>query len=222
MTTGLTDGGTHNGQVRLGITGGIGSGKSYVAHLLEEGWNVPVYDCDREAKRITAGSEDIRQALTRLVGDGLWQQGVMQKAVLAAYLFASPDHAAQVNAIIHPAVRADFLRWAYDHRHDPVVAMESAILCESGFHTLVDSLMLVDAPTEVRLRRAMSRDGASREQVLARMARQDSTEARRLARFVIQNGGDQAAPLQAQLQHVMEALRGPLTIEQDNNKQTNI
>ncbi len=229
MTSMRTDCGTMHepceprlGQVRLGITGGIGSGKSYVAHLLESGWNVPIYDCDREAKRITAESENIRQALARLVGDGLWQQGVMQKAVLAAYLFASPDHAAQVNAIIHPAVRADFLRWADSHRHDPVVAMESAILCESGFHTLVDSLMLVEAPMEVRLQRAMSRDGASRDQVLARMARQDSTQARRLARFVIHNGGVRDEALQAQLQHVMEALQNERSIEQDNNKQTNI
>ena len=206
----------HPGQIRLGITGGIGSGKSYVAQMLQARWEVPVYDCDSEAKRLTAESDDIRTALTQLVGDHLWQQGQMQKPVLAAYLFASPEHAAQVNAIIHPAVRRDFLRWADAHSRSPVVAIESAILCESGFHTLVDSILLVDAPLEVRLQRAMLRDGASRQQVMARMARQDSAQARQLARFTVINdgGGDQL--LQACLESIVTQLQAEAGAMQDN------
>ena len=206
----------HPGQIRLGITGGIGSGKSYVAQMLQARWDVPVYDCDSEAKRLTAESDDIRTALTQLVGDHLWQQGQMQKPVLAAYLFASPEHAAQVNAIIHPAVRRDFLRWADAHSRSPVVAIESAILCESGFHTLVDSILLVDAPLEVRLQRAMLRDGASRQQVMARMARQDSAQARQLARFTVINdgGGDQL--LQACLESIVTQLQTEAGAMQDN------
>lgn len=206
----------HPGQIRLGITGGIGSGKSYVAQMLQARWDVPVYDCDSEAKRLTAESDDIRTALTQLVGDHLWQQGQMQKPVLAAYLFASPEHAAQVNAIIHPAVRRDFLRWADAHSRSPVVAIESAILCESGFHTLVDSILLVDAPIEVRLQRAMLRDGASRQQVMARMARQDSAQARQLARFTVINdgGGDQL--LQACLESIVTQLQAEAGAMQDN------
>lgn len=206
----------HPGQIRLGITGGIGSGKSYVAQMLQACWDVPVYDCDSEAKRLTAESDDIRTALTQLVGDHLWQQGQMQKPVLAAYLFASPEHAAQVNAIIHPAVRRDFLRWADAHSRSPVVAIESAILCESGFHTLVDSILLVDAPLEVRLQRAMLRDGASRQQVMARMARQDSAQARQLARFTVINdgGGDQL--LQACLESIVTQLQAEAGAMQDN------
>ena len=73
----------HPGQIRLGITGGIGSGKSYVAQMLQARWDVPVYDCDSEAKRLTAESDDIRTALTQLVGDHLWQQGQMLKPMLA-------------------------------------------------------------------------------------------------------------------------------------------
>lgn len=206
----------HPGQIRLGITGGIGSGKSYVAQMLQARWEVPVYDCDSEAKRLTAESDDIRTALTQLVGDHLWQQGQMQKPVLAAYLFASPEHAAQVNAIIHPAVRRDFLCWADAHSRSPVVAIESAILCESGFHTLVDSILLVDAPLEVRLQRAMLRDGASRQQVKARMARQDSAQARQLARFTVTNdgGGDQL--LQACLESIVTQLQAEAGAMQDN------
>lgn len=206
----------HSGQIRLGITGGIGSGKSYVAQMLQARWDVPVYDCDSEAKRLTAESDDIRTALTQLVGDHLWQQGQMQKPVLAAYLFASPEHAVQVNAIIHPAVRRDFLCWADAHNRSPVVAIESAILCESGFHTLVDSILLVDAPLEVRLQRAMLRDGASRRQVMARMARQDSAQARQLARFTVINdgGGDQL--LQACLESIVTQLQAEAGAMQDN------
>lgn len=206
----------HPGQIRLGITGGIGSGKSYVAQMLQARWDVPVYDCDSEAKRLTAESDDIRTALTQLVGDHLWQQGQMQKPVLAAYLFASPEHAAQVNAIIHPAVRRDFLRWTDAHSRSPVVAIESAILCESGFHTLVDSILLVDAPLEVRLQRAMLRDGASRQQVMARMARQDSAQARQLARFTVINDGGGDQPLQACLESIVTQLQAEAGAMQDN------
>lgn len=206
----------HPGQVRLGITGGIGSGKSYVAQMLQARWDVPVYDCDSEAKRLTAESDDIRTALTQLVGDHLWQQGQMQKPVLAAYLFASPEHAVQVNAIIHPAVRRDFLCWADAHSRSPVVAIESAILCESGFHTLVDSILLVDAPLEVRLQRAMLRDGASRRQVMARMARQDSAQARQLARFTVINDGGNDQLLQACLESIVTQLQAEAGAMQDN------
>ena len=206
----------HPGQIRLGITGGIGSGKSYVAQMLQARWDVPVYDCDSEAKRLTAESDDIRTALTQLVGDHLWQQGQMQKPVLAAYLFASPEHAAQVNAIIHPAVRRDFLRWTDAHSRSPVVAIESAILCESGFHTLVDSILLVDAPLEVRLQRAMLRDGASRRQVMARMARQDSAQARQLARFTVINDGGNDQLLQACLESIVTQLQAEAGAMQDN------
>lgn len=206
----------HPGQIRLGITGGIGSGKSYVAQMLQARWDVPVYDCDSEAKRLTAESDDIRTALTQLVGDHLWQQGQMQKPVLAAYLFASPEHAVQVNAIIHPAVRRDFLRWTDAHSRSPVVAIESAILCESGFHTLVDSILLVDAPLEVRLQRAMLRDGASRRQVMARMARQDSAQARQLARFTVINDGGGDQPLQACLESIVTQLQAEAGAMQDN------
>lgn len=206
----------HPGQIRLGITGGIGSGKSYVAQMLQARWDVPVYDCDSEAKRLTAESDDIRTALTQLVGDHLWQQGQMQKPVLAAYLFASPEHAAQVNAIIHPAVRRDFLGWTDAHSRSPVVAIESAILCESGFHTLVDSILLVDAPLEVRLQRAMLRDGASRQQVMARMARQDSAQARQLARFTVINDGGGDQPLQACLESIVTQLQAEAGAMQDN------
>ncbi len=118
----------------IGITGGIGSGKSYVAHLLASRFGVPVYDCDREAKRLNVDSTRIREALTLLVGPTVYAaDGSLCRKVLADYLFSSADNARKVNAIVHPVVADDFLQWAKDKR---LVAIESAILFESGFDRL--------------------------------------------------------------------------------------
>lgn len=200
----------HPGQIRMGITGGIGSGKSYVSHMLHTEWGVPVYDCDSRAKYLTTHSQQIREALVALVGEHLWHQGCMQKAVLAEYLFANEEHAAQVNAIIHPAVWQDFLQWASNHARCPVVAMESAILCQSGFHKLVDCVMLVDCDPQVRIRRAMARDGAQEAQIRARMALQSNEQALQMARFIVHNDDEPQEPLRHQLERVMGVLHQEL------------
>lgn len=207
-------------QIRLGITGGIGSGKSYVSHMLAEEWSVPVYDCDSRAKHLTAHSEQIREALVSIVGEHLWQDGILQKTVLAEYLFASKEHAAQVNAIIHPAVWQDFLAWAEEHAQHPVVAMESAILCESGFHQLVDCIMLVDCDEEVRIGRAMARDGADARQIRARMALQTDALAREAARYVIHNDDHPQIPLKQQLDRVMDDLQKELLRRKNLHQET--
>lgn len=171
----------------LGITGGIGSGKSYVCRQMTEWLNIPVYDCDSQAKRLTATNEDIRRALVALVGPGVYDDhGQLQKGVLAAYLFASDDHARSVNGIIHPAVRRDFLQWV-ERQHAPVVALESAILYESGLDELVDKVVFVDASRETRIERCIRRDGCTRQQVLERMERQNSDLARERAHIIIRN-----------------------------------
>ena len=212
------------GQIRIGITGGIGSGKSYVARLMSEYWHVPVYDCDTEAKRLTLSSEKIRKQLTKLVGKELWHDGQMQKNVLADYLFASSAHATQVNAIIHPVVREDFLCWA-DSLICPVVAIESAILYESGFYTLADYVILVEASKDVRLERAMARDGASKSQVERRMAQQQTSLATESATFIIRNDTVSDENLLEQLKDVMtklQMLRKKDTDESQNVNKTDI
>ncbi|MDR0939460.1 MAG: dephospho-CoA kinase [Mediterranea sp.] len=180
---------------KIGITGGIGSGKSVVARLLET-MGVPVYISDVEAKRLTQSDQRIRQELTALVGDEVYlPDGQLNRLLLAKYLFGDQARAGAVNAIIHPQVKEDFRRWA-GQRPDgsrDLVAMESAILIESGFRDEVDLLVTVYAPLDLRIRRATSRDGASREQVLARVeAQMDDDEKRALADFVIQNDGKAA------------------------------
>ena len=186
----------------IGITGGIGSGKSYVSQWLASRFRIPVYDCDREAKRLML-KPAMRSALTQLVGAEAYQpDGQLNKPFLAAYLFASPDHAAAVNAIVHPAVKRDFLRWA--QRHRGLVAVESAILVEAGFTEVVDKVIVVEAPLPLRLQRVMERDGATEQQVRARIARQiTDDERRRCADLVIVNDGSDFAPqLTAFIEHL--------------------
>lgn len=175
--------------MRIGITGGIGSGKSFVCRLLAER-GVPVYSCDEEAGRLMENHPDIREALVGLLGTEVYTgEGRLNKPLLAAWLFASSGHAEQVNAIVHPVVKRDFVAWAR-RQTVPVVAVESAILFEAGMDTLVDRVLLVDAPREVRLRRTMSRDRATREQVEHRMDCQMPDEERRLrAGDILYNDG---------------------------------
>lgn len=164
--------------IKIGITGGIGSGKSVVSKLLRA-MSIPVYLSDDEAKRLTASDETIRKELTALLGDELYQGNVLNKSLLAGYLFASPENAARVNAIIHPVVKQDFRRWCKENASSFILAMESAILIEAGFAPEVDAVVMVYAPKEVRIRRAMKRDGASRKQIEQRIQNQMDDEVKR-------------------------------------------
>lgn len=176
----------------LGITGGIGSGKSVVAKCLQI-MGIPVYNCDSEAKRLNNTHPDIRRALCQLVGAHVYHSdGTLDKTVLAAYLFATPKHVTEVNAIIHPIVKEDFLQWKI-RQHTPWVAIESAILYESGFAHLADEVMTVHAPDEVRISRACLRDNASVETIRGRMAHQLSDKEREeKADYTLQNDGNRA------------------------------
>ncbi len=191
--------------VILGITGGIGSGKSYISSLLHKQMNVPVYDCDTEAKRLICEDDTIRQKLTELAGASVYRNGELQKNVLADYLFASQQHVQQVNAIVHPAVRKDIGKWV-KQQDSPVVAVESAILYESGFDTLVDKVLFVKAPLELRIQRSMKRDGSTREQVEARIGMQQSEQQQKKADFVIDNGTEGKKDLLDALQGVLKKI----------------
>jgi dephospho-CoA kinase len=183
---------------KIAITGGIGSGKSFVGRLLVRR-GIPVYIADDEAKRLTVTDPLIRSRLTALVGADVYlADGSLNKPLLAQYLFDGPDHVRQVNAIIHPRVKQDFKAWAEAQTNVTTVAMESAILYEAGFEDTVDAVVMVYAPRALRLQRAMARDGATREQIERRMAAQmTDEEKRRRATYVVVNDGVQS--LDAQL-----------------------
>lgn len=192
-------------QITIGITGGIGSGKSYVSAIIREKFGIPVYDCDKEAKRLTASDAEIRRKLIQLVGPETFNGEELVRQHLADFLFGSEENARKVNAIIHPAVLRDFKQWARKQQQ-PVVALESAILFESGFNKSVDRVLFVDAPEEVRLRRAMQRDSATEQQISARMKMQQPELHRQQADYVVHNSSDDDTRLLVQLTEIINLI----------------
>ena len=192
-------------QITIGSTGGIGSGKSYVSAIIREKFGIPVYDCDKEAKRLTASDAEIRRKLIQLVGPETFNGEELVRQHLADFLFESKENARKVNAIIHPAVLRDFKQWARKQQQ-PIVAMESAILFESGFNKSVDRVLFVDAPEEVRLRRAMQRDSATEQQISARMKMQQPELHRQQADYVVHNSSDDDTRLLVQLTEIINLI----------------
>ncbi len=189
---------------KIGITGGIGSGKSVVSHLFELR-GIPVYISDTETKRLMVEDGRIRSDLISLLGEEVYAGAELNKPLLASYLFGAPQHAAQVNGIVHPRVKDDFRQWVTRQAAVPLVAMESAILLEAGFRGEVDVVVMVYAPLEVRMARAMQRDSASHAQIEQRIRSQmDDEEKRRLADFVIVNDGE--TPLIPQVLELITSL----------------
>jgi dephospho-CoA kinase len=177
--------------IKLGLTGGIGSGKSVVASLFEIA-GVPIYIADTESKRLTNTSPAIRTKLTGLFGEDLYVNGELNKKRLASLIFNDKDNLNRVNAIIHPEVNRDFLQWA-SRQQVPVCAIETAILFESGFDKHVDLSVMVYAPLEVRIERAVLRDKASYEEIIRRIRNQLPDEIKKeRADFIIYNDGKQA------------------------------
>ena len=168
--------------MKIGITGGIGSGKSYVCQRLKA-HGIDVYDCDAAAKRLIRTSTTIRQQLTALIGPEVYIGEQLNKSVMTRFLLESEANAKTIDQIVHPAVFRDFeesgMEW-----------MESAILYESGINQLVDRVIVVTAPEEVRIQRVMQRDGISREKTLQWIQRQwPQEEVRQRADYEIINDG---------------------------------
>ena len=165
--------------IRVGITGGIGSGKSTVCRLFAAK-GIPVYDSDSEAKRLMAA--ELRGAIEARFGRDIYREGELDRGRLATIVFADSQALADLNAIVHPAVMRDFAAWAERQTADYVV-LESAILYEAGLENAVDRVVAVLAPVELRVERACRRDGADPEAVRRRIAAQmdDDTLCRRAA-----------------------------------------
>ena len=176
--------------MKVGITGGIGSGKSYVCQRLEK-QGITVYDCDAAAKRLIRTSPDLRQQIISLVGS-------LDKAAMSRFLLASEANQQAMNAIIHPAVFRDFEASGIDW-------MESAILFESGARKLVDKAVVVTAPLEIRIQRVMLRDGITREKALQWVSCQWSQEeVKAHADYEIVNDGQ--ADIDSQIEQLIKDL----------------
>lgn len=170
----------------IGLTGGIGSGKTTVSGMFAE-LGVPVYNSDLEAKRLMQTSTSLRKKISALLGDEAYKGKSLQRPYIAGKVFKDADLLKKLNAIVHPAVKKHFRKWVA--RQDfPYVIQEAAILFENGSYTAFDSMILVTAPEEIRIGRIQERDGSTRESILERIGHQwkDDRKAA-LADYVIEN-----------------------------------
>lgn len=183
---------------KVAITGGIGSGKSFICQRLES-HGIEIYDCDRAAKRIIATSADVRLRLRTVVGDCVFNKdNSLNKTVLSAFLLKSESNAHLINSIVHPVVATDFI-------NSGLAWMECAILFSSGFNKYVDKVICVSAPIEVRIARIMKRDGITSAQAYEWVKRQLPQEVV-LARSDFEIINDGAHDVEMQIEKVLKIL----------------
>lgn len=177
--------------LRIGITGGIGSGKSTVTRIFNL-LDIPVFISDIESKILLDYDDKIRQKVVDSFGpDILSETGFVDRKKLATLVFSAPDKLQTLNAIMHPSVEQAFLLWANNQKNVPYVLKESAILFESGLHKHMDKNIVVVAPDLLRIKRVMQRDGLSLDEVQKRLNNQmPQSEKQNLANFVIENAED--------------------------------
>ena len=189
--------------LRIGLSGGIGSGKSTVAGILAK-MGYPVFYSDQEAKRLYDENPVLQKQLVDLFGPAIYRDGQLNKAFLAQQLFSSAELKAQVTALVHPLVRKAFEVWAQQQASD-LVFNEAAILFETGAYKDFDATVLVTAPIETRIERVQKRDLISREAVLQRIANQwPDSKKMNLTPYIITNDGQ---PLLQQIEDVISKLK---------------
>jgi len=171
---------------RVGLTGGIGSGKSTVAHVFEI-LGIPVYYADKEAKRLMNEDPDIRKQVIAHFGEEAYADNILNRRFLAEIVFKDKEKLRLLNSLVHPITIAKAEEWMQNH-NTPYVIKEAALIFESGSQEGLDYVIGVSAPLHVRIQRTMKRDGVSRDEVLRRMQHQiqESTKMR-LCDFVIRN-----------------------------------
>jgi len=170
----------------IGLTGGIGSGKTMVAEYFKS-LGIPVYIADKEARQLMT-SENIINALSNEFGKEILENGILNREKLAQLVFNNPKKLQKLNSIVHPEVKKHFDNWVEKHKNYPFIVKEAAILFESGSYKYCDTIITVTAPLETRLQRVMERDKTDRESVLKRIENQ-WTDEERIAKsnYVIHN-----------------------------------
>jgi dephospho-CoA kinase len=174
----------------IGITGGIGSGKSTIAKVFTS-MGYPVYNSDTRAKELINSNEKLINSIKLSFGDDLYNSQGLDRKKMASIVFNNPEKLELLNSIIHPAVGKDFEDWV-DSRNTSFVLKEAAILFETGIYKSLDKTILVSALQETRIKRVMKRDNTTQEEVLSRMKNQWSEEKKtKLADYVIDNSGNE-------------------------------
>ncbi len=172
--------------LKIGLTGGIGSGKSTVAHIFKV-LGIPVFDADKEAKEIMSSDPDLRAQLIRQFGKDTYIDGQLNRKYLSHIVFNDPFQLQQLNALVHPVTIAAAENWT-NAQTTPYTIKEAALFFEAGSAIGIDYMVGVFAPKHQRIKRVMDRDGFSREEVIQRMDKQIADEIKmRLCDFVIMN-----------------------------------
>jgi dephospho-CoA kinase len=176
---------------KVGITGGMGSGKTSACHLFEI-LGIPTYYADAEAKRLMVEDKTLVRQVTKLFGKQAYNEnGQLNRKHIATIAFADKSKLALLNALVHPAVGRDALRWFKSQKDCPFALQEAALLFESGNYKNMDFIIVVTAPIEVRIERVMKRDGITAQEVKARMNHQMEEQQKvKRANFVIYNDAD--------------------------------
>ena len=191
--------------IKIGITGGIGSGKSVVSELLKL-YDIPIYNADMEAKRLNDESPLIREKLTQYFGENLYASGKLDKQKFAQIIFNDPEKLRLANSIIHPELQKDFLRWVEIHSDSDIVAMEAALIFEANFQRMFDKVIMVYAPISLRVVRASQRDLTTPEKIEERLRHQFPDEEKvKLSDFVIFN--DEKHSLIMQVSDLLNRIR---------------
>jgi dephospho-CoA kinase len=203
--------------LRVGITGGIGTGKSFVCQLFKV-VNIPVYDADAKAKWLCENNPVLIQKIKKLLGDGAYtQHGKYNKAFVAKTIFSNNLVKEKLEELIHPVVLQDGEQWfekLAEANTYPYAIKEAALLFESGSYKYLDKIIVVDAPLEIRILRVQSRDKISREEIVARMQNQWQNEEKvKRADYLIHNDG-----VQAVIPQVLSIHKKLLVVNRDKNK----
>ena len=171
----------------VGLTGGIGSGKTTIANLFALHFSIPIYIADTKAKELVANNKQLQQEIVALLGEEAFVEGRYNTSFVAQEVFSNKEKLDKLNAIIHPYVQQDFLQWKQSQQA-PYVIKEAAILFESGSYRDCDFIIMVTAPLEERIERVMLRDKIDRETVEKRIKNQWNDEKKiELSTFVIEN-----------------------------------
>jgi dephospho-CoA kinase len=179
-----------NNMLKIGITGGIGSGKSTVCRIFEV-LDIPVYNSDIQARELMTSEAKLKLKLQSVFGNNVFHSdGRLNSTLLASIVFSDSQKLKILNSIVHPFVLDDFSAWCTKHSNEKYVILESAIIYESNIGHLLDHVIIVDAPAEIRIKRIMDRDKVKSEEVIQRMKNQlNPDEKNNLSKFIIINDG---------------------------------
>lgn len=198
--------------IKVGITGGIGAGKSFISSILSQ-WEYPVFNSDSEAKKIMANDQKVIQQIKNDFGENAYTDHLINREYLALQIFNHPTSKSKLNNIVHPAVKKAFEEWCLEldrqqlhSSTSEIVFNEAAIFFEIGRYKDFDFIILVTAPEEVKIKRILNRDKTTIDAIKSRMNNQWSDEKKKqLASFIINNDGQ--AEVIPQLKNILEEIR---------------